>query len=226
MKHNEEFSSLETTTCVLTFEFAICKFKLAFMREILLRPGPCREETHAWFFVKSHIGVENAVCYMRQHLHGLYRQLFSNFPESSLQGRFKVKRKINFQVWRILSMWSKRLPCPATMRTCFQHPCYNLWFAFSSLKVFRFCCVCFFYAVWKLLTVLRFMLQEVSCLDLILSILVWIHISFRFLTVFNILPKVFDLAVRFFCFYSASKLLTVLGFMVQGVSSLNWSFRF
>ena len=54
------------------------------------------------------------------------------------------KTKDQFQVWRILSMWSKRLPCPATMRTCCQHPSYILWFAFSSLKVFRFCCVYFF----------------------------------------------------------------------------------
>ena len=56
--HDEEFSRLETTTCVLTFEFAICKFKLAFMRENASSAGPLPRRDIRGFFVKSHSGVE------------------------------------------------------------------------------------------------------------------------------------------------------------------------
>ena len=159
--HDEAFSRLETTTCVLArkscskFGFGNSynhevkeKFKTFFNRaqkyfqcqasceaecqygwllgkhtmagcfemclkisrykfQILLRPGPC-EEAHApcGFLRKATLVRNNVVWCMLQPLHGLYRQLFSNFPESSLQGRFEVKRKINFQVWHF---WS--CPC-------------------------------------------------------------------------------------------------------------------
>ena len=70
------------------------------------------------------------------------------------------------------------------------HSAYSRYF---DLVVFTF-----FYSAWKVLTVLRFMVQEVSSLNLILSILVWIQISFRFLTVFSLLPNVFRFSCAFF----------------------------
>ena len=139
MKHNEEFSSLETTTCVLTFEFAICKFKLSFMRENSSSAGPSsRRDTCVIFCEKPHLRGE---CYMLQHLHGLYRQLFSNFPEYSLQGR-----KINFKFGGSCQCW---LSACHVLRRCGH--AVNILLIFCGLhsahsRYFDFVAYTFFYA--------------------------------------------------------------------------------
>ena len=128
-----------------------------------------------------------------------------SFPESqSLRCRSSskpIKRwMLKFGISDLVLLSNQvSLQCPATMPSTILLIISGLDSGYSQhfdLVVFTF-----FYSASKLLTVFWFMVQGVSSLILIILILVWIQTSFRFLTVFNLLPKVFQfICANFFLF--------------------------